>query len=195
MLKELDKLVKQVHKLAVDKGWWDDGASRNTAAMFALMHSEVSEALEEYRNGQSVFYIKDGKPEGIGIELADVCIRIMDYLGSRSSSFERVYLLVHALHRKRWIEGRDARHLETFPMCVMMLHNSIQDAFHALNNTDPEDQADVYQSYEEAKKKMLGIVAFIDVWFEQSGLSLEEAIKEKHKYNETRPIRHGGKVI
>ena len=50
------------------------------------MHSELSEALEEIRNGRrvaEVYYNPDcaepNKPEGVPIELADVVIRIFDF--------------------------------------------------------------------------------------------------------------------
>ena len=47
----------------------------------ALVHSEISEAVEELRKGYTneVYYREsDGKPEGVGIELADALIRIFD---------------------------------------------------------------------------------------------------------------------
>lgn len=70
-----------VHQNAVDHGWHDSEREFGTLCM--LMVSEISEALEEHRNGKrsdEVYYI-DGKPEGIPIELADCIIRILDYCG------------------------------------------------------------------------------------------------------------------
>lgn len=47
----------------------------------ALIHSEVSEMLEEFRKGKEpteTYYREDGKPEGIPSELADIVIRCLD---------------------------------------------------------------------------------------------------------------------
>ena len=108
---EINELVKAVHKTAVSKGWWEK--DRNPLEIYSLIHSEISEAVEEARLGVgSVYYkapdglavsIYDGvgkhnkpaelfkigyKPEGELIELADAVIRIADYCGRMGWNLE-----------------------------------------------------------------------------------------------------------
>lgn len=76
-------LQEEIHDNAVKKGFWE--ANKDVGMKLALIHSEISEALEEFRshdigNLPHVYYAKaaNPKPEGFGVELADAVIRIMD---------------------------------------------------------------------------------------------------------------------
>lgn len=73
-----DELAARIHRNAVNKGFWEGSGTRNTGEMIALMHSELSEALEAERVGNPV---SDKIPYYTGLEeeLADCIIRIMDF--------------------------------------------------------------------------------------------------------------------
>lgn len=72
----INKLALEIYQWAEEKGW-----NRNLVLgnMIANLHTEISEAWEEIRNGhtQRELYYVDGKPEGFGIELADLIIRVL----------------------------------------------------------------------------------------------------------------------
>jgi NTP pyrophosphatase (non-canonical NTP hydrolase) len=64
---------------------------KNFAEAIALIHSELSEALEEDRKGApQVYYAANGKPEGVAVELADAVIRICDLCGYLKIDLEKV---------------------------------------------------------------------------------------------------------
>ncbi len=74
------------HKTATDAGWYRDPATgdvveRNFGEVVALMHSELSEALEADRKG----LMDDKLPHRPGqeVEFADCVIRIMDTCAAR----------------------------------------------------------------------------------------------------------------
>jgi NTP pyrophosphatase (non-canonical NTP hydrolase) len=107
--KSIAKLQKEIHDLAVEKGWWTDVKTQEPVnpedripEAIALIHSELSEALEEYRRGLLAPYaVADGKPEGFGIELADAVIRIMDLCGALNIDLEERIDTKHKYNKTR----------------------------------------------------------------------------------------------
>jgi len=77
----INKLCQEAYETAKSKGWHDTPVE--TGTKLALIHSEVSEALEADRRGDRENYVE---------ELADVCIRIFDLCGSEGIDLESAIL-------------------------------------------------------------------------------------------------------
>ncbi len=95
MAEAISDAARACHQLAREKGWWpelvelptmaNDQRLNTIGAKIALIHSEASEALEALRECGSLADIREVKhsgprlkPEGFGVELADVIIRCFD---------------------------------------------------------------------------------------------------------------------
>ena len=76
-VQSFDQMCMRVHAVAVEKGWWPS-TGRNTAEMIALIHSELSEALEAARLGVDIPDDQLIMFTNFEVELADAMIRIMD---------------------------------------------------------------------------------------------------------------------
>lgn len=105
-MNNLNELAKQFHEKAKAKGFWDE--PRETGTLLMLMVSELSEALEADRKNKhadlSAFdYRKEDRecPEhfqqdfqelikdSFEDEIADVFIRLLDFIGQRNIDIER----------------------------------------------------------------------------------------------------------
>ena len=83
IFQSINVLTQNIHHANVLVGWWDDILVSDTnivPAKLALVHSEISEALEGHRKD----LMDDKLPHRkmVEVELADAMIRIMDLAGA-----------------------------------------------------------------------------------------------------------------
>jgi NTP pyrophosphatase (non-canonical NTP hydrolase) len=103
LIEALTQLSAKIHLTAVSKGWWEK--ERNFRELIALMHSELSEALEGERHGNPP---SEHIPafSAVEEEFADTIIRILD------TCYKRQYRLGEAILAKmEFNQGRAHKHV------------------------------------------------------------------------------------
>lgn len=102
----LNEFSKECYEASKAKGWYDDANADDIVTKLCLVHSEISESLEEYRNNKGlteIYYNPDNpnKPEGFPIEIADALIRIFDICGANGIDIENAVRLKMKYNKTR----------------------------------------------------------------------------------------------
>jgi NTP pyrophosphatase (non-canonical NTP hydrolase) len=95
MRRTITEWCRHVHQNAIEKGFYDGFDPKNPQHLLSrlmLIVSEAAEAGEVVRDGHGVvsWHRADGKPEGLGSELADIVIRTFDFAAALGIDLEAV---------------------------------------------------------------------------------------------------------
>lgn len=179
---KMTEFSTDIHRNAVDHGWWE--GPRTCGEIIALCHSELSEALEEYRAGRGMFWHGDGgKPEGFAVELADCIIRILDWFGKEELDADRLLT-----------EARTFMYCDVPRRLFAASPGDYIARWHLLLSLAFSCWCRASGTYAAAIRMALCVNEIYE-WSAEHGVDLDAVLRDKHAYNRNRPYRHGGKVL
>lgn len=180
---KLPDMFKEVREVNVMNGWQPHDLTKGE--VLALLHSEVSEALDAYRVGGFGPTYGPGNPpkvEGVGSELADVLIRWIDNLDMFNVLPE--YVCIY--------DGGRFGMSERFADALNVLHDLISRFSIALDSYEscplPGEKDGLRHHYRR-------IYYFLVDMAQHFGFDLYAEYERKLAYNRTRGYKHGGKRL
>ena len=192
----LSELQREAHAIAKDHGWWD--TERTFGDLIALVHSELSEALEAYRTWDHnsagmpaacdlepcphppVTLDEESNPVGVASELADVVIRVADMAEHYHWALDAAPIP----EPEEWMEFSPAK---SFGDWIGLCHIHASDALIAAW-MPPERFISPLVSLNLVVRTVQRMAAHY-------GIDLDAAIEAKMAYNRSRSYRHGGKAL
>lgn len=207
---KIKELVQAAHQNAISKGWWEE--ERTYSELITLTHSEVSEALEDVRNGHN--------PNEMWYEYKNWDGRIL------KSDIAKTHLYnPHTDVSTKEIGKPCGVPSELADICIRIFDiagkygwgEALEEAVEDFKDAEFEDwwisssfseklspiHLALSNSWESSKQddehlqitSLAGVIVMVDDICKRYKIDLEKAIAEKMAYNATRPQRHGGKVL
>lgn len=200
----IKEFAESVHHIAADHGWHEGGKETHYLEYIAMIHCELSEALQEYRAGRPLVYVVAHEVRGGMNNYMEQVV----YMMGGGSNFDREirngakpegiavemadavlrildFLVEMKVEYWQWktfdemIADVPPADLEiSFPVLVAKLHEATARA---------------------ATGRYLNLVllepvmAYACAWIQKQGLDCELLLIGKSEYNKTREYRHGGK--
>lgn len=197
-----DQIIQKIHANNIAKGWY--AKPRTDLETLTLIGTEISEAIEEVRDGKPLVYVvtisapgelifkpddfskqsTDLKPEGTLVELADAVIRALDFFGYKKWNVDEWVASQRVSRRNKLAVLKETLLEACGRISVHPAHALADFANDALTSLDKEYYC---------KKYLARMVLDIEVLCEEHGYRLLDILEFKHKYNTTRSFRHGGK--
>lgn len=210
---DLNEFIKEVHENAVAHGWWDD--ERDIREPIALIHSEWSEALEEYRADRPMVWTACEAP----IEIGSVCTCMarngfcehetctQSEVGYKHPKPEGIAIeLIDGCIRILDLFGKYERSVEGGSIEGMARYASINNPQLDGNTSVPKLVAGLHSITARALERTLtigntrrGIAPLVTAlgvvfhWLIEKGYDPAKLMLAKHEYNKTRPYKHGKK--
>lgn len=208
----LKKFIQEAHQNAVEHGFWD--GERPIEETIALIHSEWSEALEEYRAGRPmVWHACDESPD----ETISICnpqdeTECLNYGKESECKYHNpkpegiAVELIDGCIRILDMFGQYSR------TCSSTTIQELKNRIHASNPTLAKDtplptlvcalhsltsaagdRTFVFPNKAQAIAPLEAALGLVFFWTAENGIDPEALMMRKHEYNKTRPYMHGKK--